>query len=77
MRTGYQEEGLHSELKVTCVDFATLNSHLKVIYLRFIKSTNFYVVKQKKTQNGSIFPAIYPYIYDVPFFKEENCYLVK
>ena len=40
--TGYKQEGLHWELKMTNIDFAILNSHL-----RFIKNTNFYVVKQK------------------------------
>ena len=39
--TGYKQEGLHWELKMTLIDFAILNSNL-----RFIKNTNFYVVKQ-------------------------------
>ena len=37
-----------AELKFTHIDFAILNSDVTVIYLRFIKNTYFYVVKQKK-----------------------------
>ena len=37
-----------AELKFTYIDFAILNSDVTVIYLRFIKNTYFYVVKQKK-----------------------------
>ena len=32
---------------MTYMDFAILNSHVTVIHLRFIKSTSFFVVKQK------------------------------
>ena len=32
---------------MTHTNFTILNSHVTVIYLRFIKSTNFYAVKQK------------------------------
>ena len=33
---------------MTYMDFAILNSHVIVIYLRFVKGNNFYVVKQEK-----------------------------
>ena len=35
------------KLKLTHINFAILNSHVIVIYLRFIKSIYFYGVKQK------------------------------
>ena len=35
------------ELKLNHKNFTILNSHVTVIYLRFIKNTYFYVVKQK------------------------------
>ena len=43
----YKQEGLHRDLKMTHIDFAILNNDVTVIYLRFIKSTNFRVVKPK------------------------------
>ena len=43
----YQQERLQRELKMIHIDFAILNSHVTVTYLRFTKSTNFFVVKQK------------------------------
>ena len=59
---------------MTHIDFGILNSHVSVIYLlRFIKSTNFYMVKQKKIKIAVFFPALYPCIEDVPFLKQENC----
>ena len=56
-----KQESLQSELNVTHINFAILNSHVTVTYLRFIKSTNFYVVKQK-FKIPAFFPAIYPCI---------------
>ena len=47
IHTGYKQEGLNRVLKMSHIDFPILNSHVPVIYLRFIKSTNIYVVKQK------------------------------
>ena len=35
------------QLKLPHINFAILNSHVTIIYLRFIKSIYFYVVKQK------------------------------
>ena len=29
--------------------------------------------KTEKIKTAAFFPAICPYIYDVPFFKQENC----
>ena len=43
---------------MTHIDLAILNSHLTVIYLKFIKSSSFYVVKQK----NCIFPC-YLFLY--------------
>ena len=58
MHTGY----LHRELTMTHIDFSILSNHVTVIYLRFIKSTNFYVVTQKKIKIAVFFPAICPCI---------------
>ena len=41
IHTSHKQESLQSELKITHKDFAILNSHVTVIYLRFIKITNF------------------------------------
>ena len=38
------------QLKLTKINFTILNSHVTVIYLRFIKNTYFYVIKQKNTK---------------------------
>ena len=35
------------QLQITHTDFAILISHVTVVHIRFIKSTYFYVVKQK------------------------------
>ena len=43
--TGYKQGSLQRELKMTSIDFAILNSYVAVTHLRFIKSTNFCVVK--------------------------------
>ena len=42
---GHMQEGLRRELQVTHIDISILNRHARTIYLRFIKSTNFYAVK--------------------------------
>ena len=42
---GHMQEGLRRELQVTHIDISILNRHATTIYLRFIKSTNFYAVK--------------------------------
>ena len=47
IHTGYKQGSLQRRLKMTHKDFAILNSHVTVMYLTFIKSTNFFVVKQK------------------------------
>ena len=55
------------------IDFAILNSHVTVIYLRFIKSTIFFCGKTtNKFKIAVFFPAIYPCISNVPFLKQEN-----
>ena len=43
-----KQEKVHiwGQLKLTYINFAILNSHVIVLYLRFIKNTYFYVVKQ-------------------------------
>ena len=38
---GYKQESLQSELKMTHLDFAILNSYVTVTYLRFIKALIF------------------------------------
>ena len=35
------------QLKFTHINFAILNSHVTVVYVRYIRSTYFYVVEQK------------------------------
>ena len=45
IHTGYKQESLQRELKMTHIDFAILNSHVTVIYLR--SKAPFFVVKQK------------------------------
>ena len=35
----------HGQLKMTHINFATLNSHVTAVHLRFIESIYFYVVK--------------------------------
>ena len=57
--TGYKQEGLSRDLELTHINFALLNSHVTVIYLRFIKTTNCYVVKQK-SKMAVFFLVIYP-----------------
>ena len=42
------------KLKMTHINFVTLNSHVTVIYVRFIKSTYFYVVKLKNRKTVTI-----------------------
>ena len=45
---------------MTDIDFSILSGYVTVIYLRFIKNTNFYVIKQKnktKQKNSRIFPC--------------------
>ena len=32
IHTGYKQEGLHRELKMTHIDFGILNSHVTIIY---------------------------------------------
>ena len=54
IQTGYNQEGLHMELKMTNIDFANLNIYVIITYLRFTKSL-FYMVKQKNLK-GCIFP---------------------
>ena len=41
IHTGYKQESLRMELKMTHLDFFILNSHVTVTFLRFIKSSNF------------------------------------
>ena len=72
LHTDYKQEGLHRWLKMTHIHFSILNSHVTVIHLRFIKSTNFYVVKNRKIKNGCIFPAIYPCIYKMCLFSSSK-----
>ena len=49
MIAGYEaRRSLPRQLKMTHVKFAILNSHVTVTYLRFIKNTYFYAVKEKK-----------------------------
>ena len=49
MIPGYEaRRPMPRQLKITDVKFAILNSHVTVTYLRFIKNTYFYAVKQKK-----------------------------
>ena len=49
MIPGYEaRRPMPRQLKITHVKFAILNSHVTVTYLRFIKNTFFYAVKQKK-----------------------------
>ena len=43
---------------MTHIDFATLNSHVTVMYLRFIKSTNFFCGKTEKFKIAIFFPGI-------------------
>ena len=50
MHTSYKQEGQHRGLKMAYIDFNLLDSHATVIYLKFIKSTKFYVVKQKNSK---------------------------
>ena len=47
---------------MTHKDFAVLNSHVTVIYLRFIKNTSFFCSKTEKFKIAAFFPAIYPCI---------------
>ena len=55
------------------IDFAISNSHVTVIFLRFIKSAIFFCGKTEKSEIAVFFPAIYPCIKDAPFLKLENC----
>ena len=45
--TGYHARSTQGQLKMTHINFAILNSNVTVIYLKFIKNTHFYEVKQK------------------------------
>ena len=56
---------------MTHIGFAILNSHVKVRYLRFNKSTNFLFGKTEKLKTAVLFPAIYPCMQYV-FFKQES-----
>ena len=53
---------------MTHIDFVILNSHVTVIYLRFIKSTIFFTFfyffcgKTEKIKISVFFPAVYPCI---------------
>ena len=59
IHTGYKPEGLNRKLKMTHIDFAILNSHVTVIYLRFIKIT-ILSGKIKKNKIAVFFHVIYP-----------------
>ena len=61
IHTGYKQEDLSRDLKLTHINFTILISHVTVSYLRFIKTTNCYVVKQKNKM-AVFFPVIYPCI---------------
>ena len=53
------------------IDFVILNSNVTVLYLRFIKRTIF-CGKTEKFKIVVFFPAIYPWISGVPFFKSKK-----
>ena len=70
---GYKQEGLHREIKMTHIDFAFLNSHVTVIYLRFIKNTYFYVEKENNLKSKSLYISVlFILIYDLAISKQEN-----
>ena len=57
---------------MTYINFAILNSHVKVIYLRFTKSTNFYVVKEKNLKWLYVPTYLSLYVRCV-FFEAQKC----
>ena len=72
--TGYRQEGrlkMTRESKMTHKDFAILNSHVTVIYLRFIKSINFYEVKQKNL-NWLCFSLLFILVYKMCLFSSKQ-----
>ena len=56
---------------MTHIDFVILNSHLIVIYLRFIKSTNFYVIKQKNLKQ-LYFSLLFTLVYKMYIFSSKK-----
>ena len=47
LRVGVYTHDINKKVYMTRMGFPILNSHMTVTYLKFIKSTNLYVVKQK------------------------------
>ena len=72
IHTGYKQESLQRELKMTHMNFAILNNYVTVIYLRFTKSSNFFVVKRNNLKQ-LYFSQLFILVYDVPLLKQENC----
>ena len=56
---------------MTHIDFVILNGHLIVIYLRFIKSTNFYVIKQKNLKQ-LYFSLLFILVYKMYIFSSKK-----
>ena len=48
IHTGYKQEGLLRQLKINHIDFAVLNSHVKVIYLKIYQKHFFSCTKTEK-----------------------------
>ena len=67
---------INKKVYMTHMGFPILNSHITVTYLKFIKSTNLYVVKQKNLFN-CILPCYLPLYYKVPFLKQKNVSKIK
>ena len=57
---------------MTRIDFAILNSYVTVIYLRFIKTTNFYVVKQKNLKYLWHFSLLFILVYKMCLFPSKK-----
>ena len=57
---------------MTRIDFAILNSYVTVIYLRFIKTTNFYVVKQKTLKYLWHFSLLFILVYKMCLFPSKK-----
>ena len=60
---------------MTHINFAILNSHVTVIYLRYIESANSFEVKSKIFKIAVFFPLLFILVYKMCFFKARKLLL--
>ena len=56
IHTGYKQERIQRELNMTHIDFATLNSHVTVLFKIYQTKEQIFVWENRKILNSYIFP---------------------